>query len=482
MNRFETIGGEWRIISMYTLKELEKFSNGKIINGDENTKINLFSTSRKKHIKGEFYIPIIFKNINREIFIINSVRAGGKGFMINKDSENYNTIINEAKTINPNTCILEVEDSKRVLHRLGLKTREENIDKPVVAVTGSVGKTTLCSLIASILKKQYKVLHDEENDNNNTYSFISIDLLNTKEYDIAVLELGTATPGSMTQLSELVKPSIAIINSIGTAHLNKFLTKENILEEKLHITDYLKDDKILFINSDNELLSNVKDNNNYKTIRYSKNEASNIKENEHGISFDIDIYDKNTHFDLNLYGIHNISNIVLAIKIAQHYKIEYDNIVLAIREFKAINGRFKVLENEEKGIKIIDDSYSSSLESVKEGLIAANKIKSDRKIAVLGKMAALGEQSSELHEELGEFFKEVNFDYIYMTGEYTKHLFKGALKVLEEKNIKRFKTKESLIAELLNNIQSGDLVYVKAAQTQNFESIVQELKEKYELK
>lgn len=464
---------------MYTLKELEEFSNGKIINGDENTKINLFSTSRKKHIKGEFYIPIIFKNINREIFIINSVRAGGKGFMINKDSENYNTIINEAKTINPNICILEVENSKSILHRLGLKTREENIDKPVVAVTGSVGKTTLCSLIASILKKQYKVLHDEENDNNNTYSFISTDLLNAKEYDIAVLELGTATPGSMTQLSELVKPSIAIINSIGTAHLNKFLTKENILEEKLHITDYLKDDKILFINSDNELLSKVKDNNNYKTIRYSKNEASNIKEDEHGISFDIDIYYKKTHFDLNLYGTHNISNVVLAIKIAQHYKIEYDNIVLAIREFEAINGRFKVLENKEKDIKIIDDAYSSSLESVKEGLITANKIKSNRKIAVLGKMAALGEQSSELHEKLGKFFKEVNFDYIYMTGEYTKHLFKGALKAFEEKNIKRFKTKESLIEELLNNIQSGDLVYVKAAQTQDFASIVEELKEKF---
>lgn len=467
---------------MYTLKKLEEFANGRIINGDENTRIKFFSTSRKKHIKGEFYIPFIFKNINREVFIINSVRAGGKGFMINKDSENYDTIIKEAKTINPNICILEVENSKQVLHRLGLKAREKNLDKPVVAVTGSVGKTTLCCLIASILKKQYKVLHDEENKNNNTYSFISTDLLNAKEYDIAVLELGTANPGSMTQLSELVKPSIAIINSIGTAHLNTFITKENILEEKLHITDYIKDDKILFINTDNNLLSSLKDSDKYKTIRYSKNEATNIIESEYGISFNIDIYNKNTHFDLNLYGTHNISNIVLAIKIAEHYKIEYENIVSGIKEFKAIRGRFKVLQNNDKNIKLIDDAYSSSLESVKEGLISANKISSNRKIAVLGKMAALGEQSSELHEKLGEFFKEVNFDYLYMTGEYTKHLFKGALKAFEEKNIKRFKTRELLIEDLLTNIQSGDLVYVKAAQTQNFASIVEELKKKYELK
>lgn len=467
---------------MFTLKELEELSNGKIINGDENTKIDFFSASRKKHIKGEFYIPFIFKNINREIFIIDSVLAGGKGFLINKNSENYDEIINKAITINKSICIIEVEDSKKVLHSLGRKKREENMDKPIIAVTGSVGKTTLCSLISLILKKQYNILHDKENDNNNTYSFISIDLLNTECYDIGVLELGTATPGSMTKLSRLVKPSIAIINSIGTAHLNKFCTKENILEEKLHITDYIKDDKLLFINIDNELLNSLKDNKSYKTIRYSKNEATNIIENERGISFDINIYNKKTHFDLNLYGSHNISNIVLAVKIAEHYKIEYKNIVEGIREFRTIQGRFKVLENTDKNIKLIDDAYSSSLEAVKEGLISANRIKSNRKIAVLGKMAALGEKSSELHEELGEFFKEINFDYLYVTGEYTRHIFKGALKCFEEKNIKRFKTKELLIEDLKNNIKSGDLIYIKAAQTQNFNSIVKELKDRYELK
>lgn len=467
---------------MYSLKELAQYTNGEIVNGDENTVIDLFSTSKDKHKSEEFYIPITFKGVNREIFIIDSVLAGGKGFMINKNSENYDIIVNKAIIINPNICILKVENSKDSLHSLGYKKREENIDKPVIAVTGSVGKTTLCSLIATILKKQYKVLHDERNSNNNTYSFISKDLLNTDNYDIAVLELGTANPGSMTELSKLVKPSVTVINSIGTAHLNKFLTKENILKEKLHITDYIKDDKLLFINTDNELLSKVKDSNKYKTIRYSKNEATNIVEDEEGISFDINIYNKNTHFDLNLYGIHNISNIVLAVKIAEHYKIEYRNIVEGIKEFKAIRGRFKILENKDRNIKLIDDAYSSSLESVKEGLVTANKINSKRKIAVLGKMAALGEQSSSIHEELGEFFQEVNFDYLYMTGEYTKHLFKGALKALEEKNIKRFKTKEELITELKRQIKDGDLIYVKAANTQGFNEIVEQIKQEYIIK
>ena len=95
---------------MYTLKELEEFSNGKIINGDHNTEITFFSTSRKKHIKGEFYIPFIFKNINREVFIIDSVLAGGKGFIINKNSKNYDTIISKAMEINHNICIWLIKD------------------------------------------------------------------------------------------------------------------------------------------------------------------------------------------------------------------------------------------------------------------------------------------------------------------------------------------------------------------------------------
>ena len=122
---------------MYTLKELGKFANGRIINGDENTEIDFFSTSRERHIKGEFYIPFTFKNINREIFIINSVRAGGKGFILNKDSENYDTIIKEAKTINPNICILEVENSKDVLHRLGQKAREKPKHKELLKISSS---------------------------------------------------------------------------------------------------------------------------------------------------------------------------------------------------------------------------------------------------------------------------------------------------------------------------------------------------------
>jgi len=466
---------------MFSLKDLEKYTNGKIINGNENTMINNYCVNHEFYINGAFYVPIIFHGINREIYIIESVKLGAIGFMIERTSENYENIIKESKSINPNICILEVNHVNDSICALAKINRSLNINIPIIGVTGSVGKTTMSCLLSNILKKEKKVFHDFDNRNMNTDVLISNDLMHLENYDMAVIEMGTSAPGNMTVLSDLVRPSIGIITTIGTAHLNKFHTKENILKDKLHIADYIKDEKLLFVNSSDSLLNNLEEVFSYSIIKCSMNEATNIIENDFGISFEIDIYNKKTKFDLELFGLHYLSSIVIAIRIAEHYKIKYENIISGIQEFKPIDGRQKVLTNKNKNLFLIDDSYSSSFESVKLGLDVSNKIKSKRKIAILGKMAAYGDDATFMHEKLGQYFENLNFDYLYLTGEYTKHIFKGALTCLEEKRIKKFKTKELLLEDLKNNIQDGDLLYIKAAHTQDFNYIVQELKKEYEL-
>ena len=464
---------------MFSLKEIEKYTNGRIVSGNENKIIDHYSVNNKFYMKGGFYIPIDFHGVNREIYIIDSVKLGGIGFMIDKNSSNYEMIIKQTKIINPDICILEVDNVNDAIYTLARINRNLNIDKPIVGITGSVGKTTMSCILSNILKKEKEVFHDFDNRNMNSKVLISNDLMHLENYDMAVIEMGTSRLGNMNILSELVRPSIGVITTIGTAHLNNFHTKENILEEKLHITDYLKDEKILFVNSDDELLKNIKETKKYKIIKCSRNEANNINETKLGISFEIDIYNKKTKFNLQLLGLHYLSSIVIAIRIAEHYNVKYENIIAGIREFKPIDGRQKVLRNKNKDLILIDDSYSSSFESVKLGLDIANKINSKRKIAILGKMAAYGEESSYLHEELGKYFSNLNFDYLYLTGEYSKHIFKGALTNFEEKNVKKFKTHELLLENLEKNIKSGDLIYVKAAHTQNFSNIVKELKTKY---
>ena len=288
----------------------------------------------------------------------------------------------------------------------------------------------------------------------------------------------------MPDLSELVQPSIAVINNIGTAHIDNLKTKENILAEKLHITDYLRDKKILFVNSDDEYLKTVEESNNYNLKYYSINEAYNIVEADGKVSFTTKIYGRETDFDLNLYGTFHVRNIILAIKIAEIYNIKYENIVNSINEFQTVDGRFNVLRNDERNITVIDDVYNSCFESVTNGLDIANKMKSVRKIAVLGTIGSGSngrEATDTVHEELGNYFSNLNFDYLYLIGDFTKHILKTALNSFVEKNTKRFKTKETLIEDLKKLITDGDLVYIKDAGLQNFEVIIDELKKTYNL-
>lgn len=244
----------------------------------------------------------------------------------------------------------------------------------------------------------------------------------------------------------------------------------------MHITDYIKDKKILFINADDAYLQKVEKTNLYDIRKYSLREAYDIKEYEGKPSFKTKIYGKETEFNLDLYGKHHISNIILAIKIGEIYNISYENIVKAINSFKAIDGRFKVIKNNQKNITIIDDAYNSSLIAAKFGLEIANKIESKRKIAVLGK---LGEESHKMNEELGKFFENLEFDYLFTTGEYAENLIKGAEKFLKKENIKCFKEKNSLMSELDKTVEEGDLIYIKAANSEHFNEIVKYFKEKY---
>ena len=153
---------------MFKLKEIEEYTNGNIVCGNKDIIVENYCLTQKiREMKNYFFIPIIFRKVNRESYIIDHVKNGCIGFMIDKDSENRKEIEKLAQEINPNICIIEVESVNNAIYKLGIKCRENNIEKPIIAVTGSVGKTTLCSIISQVLKTEIKLLHDFKNENNN---------------------------------------------------------------------------------------------------------------------------------------------------------------------------------------------------------------------------------------------------------------------------------------------------------------------------
>lgn len=459
---------------MFNIKEIINITKAKIINGKEDIEIKEFSISKNSWKLNSFYIPINFRG-DRQKYILKAVENGIMGFMISSSYEDYKNTINQALEINPNILIIEVEDINNAIYALANFIRQKNINMPIIAVTGSVGKTSTCEMISCILKTEKKVYSD--NGNNNTKELLSYLMLNIEGYDIAVLEAGVAREGKMEPISQLLLPSICVINNIGTSHIGNFGSRENILKEKILITSNMKDDKIVLLNNDNDMLNNLQLDSKYKVIKYSIDHAKNIKQCDGKIEFETKVYNEDTKFILYGYGIHNVQNAICAIRVAEIYKISKENIIKGIASYNNVDRRFKIKENNKENI-IIDDTYNASYDSMKAGLIAANSMSAKRKIAVLGEMLELGEFSKELHTKVGKVFKDVNFDMLLTQGENTKYICEVAKKYIAEDKVKNYENQEDLINDLLKEIKNGDLIYLKASKKMNFDNIVNELMKK----
>ena len=457
---------------MFKIKEILEITNGTLINGDMDNIATKFNISSKNHYENEFYIPITWREVDRQQYIINAVNMGAKGYLISNSYEKNDEIIAESIRINPNIIIIQVENINTAIYQMASYKRNKVINNPVVAITGSVGKTSTTEMISSIIREEKNVLSDR--GNNNAASLLSWIMLDIDDYEMAVLEAGMASKNVMEPISELLKPSIVVINNIGTSHIGNLGSKEEILEEKLKLITHMKDEKIVFLNDDDIMLKKVKMDDTYCIKRYSLNEAKNINQNGEYITFDADVYGESTSFELKAYGIHNVANAICAIRIAEIFNIKSNNIQNGIRNYKNVDRRFNVINKDD--YIIIDDTYNASVDSMKAGLIAANDIKNcKRKIAVLGDMLELGEYSEDLHRQVGEIFKEIRFDMLLTQGENSRYICENAKKYILEKKIKNFEKQEELIEYLLEEIKEGDLIYLKASKKMNFDNIVKSI-------
>jgi UDP-N-acetylmuramoyl-tripeptide--D-alanyl-D-alanine ligase len=456
---------------MLTINEIKKVVHVKIINGNENAKLKDFNISCNNHFKNEFYLPVSLHK-DRHQYIIDAVKMGAIGFMISSSCENYQKIINESKEINPKIIILEVENVNDALYKMGEYNRQKNIHIPIIAVTGSVGKTSTCEMISSILRQEILTFSDTRN--NNTKLLLSLLLLDIDKYNLAVLEAGIASKNKMEPISKLLKPSIVVINNIGTAHIGNLGSKENILKEKVSLTKYMKDDKIVFLNNNDSLLQNLLLDKQYKIIKYSIDEAYNIEQNNNILKFNAQVYGKPVDFAMNAYGNHNVSNAICAIRIAELLHINVENIVKGIEEYKNVSRRFNVIKK--NGFTIIDDTYNASLASMQAGLKSANNIPNcKRKIAVLGEMLDLGDFSQELHSQVGETLASLDFDILLTQGENAKYICESGRKYIKTNEVMHFENQDDLINKLLNILSKGDLIYLKASKKMQFDTIVHKL-------
>lgn len=433
-------------------------------------KFNKVSTDSRKIEKDSIFIALKGDNFNGNNYITEASNKGAALCII--DEVNF-----EPKNLNPSTSIIKVKDTKKSLLDLA-KYYRSTLDLKIIGITGSTGKTTTKDMTCSLLSEKFKVFKTKGNFNNEIGLPLMIFNLDNS-YDIAILEMGMSNFGEIHNMTEAAVPDIAIITNVGVSHIENLKTRKNILKSKLEITDFFNSGSTLILNVDNDLLmEESKKDVPYKVIKTGTEKtadikATNIKYNENSISFDIVTDNKLVYseFKLNVPGKHNVLNALLAIVCGKIFNMSYEEMQNGIKNLSMTSMRLDIVKGEK--FTIIDDCYNASPDSIKAAIDVLKSIKGNRKIAVLGTMRELGEDSYNLHKEVSSYAKDQSVDVLITLGEFSNAYGDGF------ENNKNFKTFEDIdkINEFLNVfIKKDDIILVKASRAMKFEKIVEALK------
>ncbi len=454
------------------IEEIVKVINGNLIIGNKEIEVENFSKDTRTIQKDDIYIGIKGQNFDGSSFWKQALDAGAKAVIISKQN-----ITEEEKIIYKDKVIIEVEDTLNALYEIA-KYKRSKYNIPVIAITGSVGKTSTKDIVASVVSQKFKTLKTEGNNNNNIG--LPLTILKLKNEEALVVEMGMNHFGEISLLTNIAKPTLAIITNIGTSHIGNLGSRENILKAKLEILEGMKIPKVI-INNDNDLLHKWYNENKNKIEIHTygiKNEseimAQNIELGEEESKFLAKLKD-NEELQINIPvgGEHFIYNALCGISVGKLLGLSNEKIEKGISTFELTKKRMDI-KNLKNGVTLINDSYNASYESMKASLEYLSKRTDLRKIAVLGDMLELGEYSKELHKKVGEEVAKGNIDILICRGEYSQDIIEGAKNNKKTKIIK-LNTNDEILKKLQEILKEGDVVLIKASNAMKFYEICQKL-------
>ena len=390
-------------------------------------------------------------------------------YTINKEDEKY--LEENGKSI------VVVEDSVKALGELA-KYKRSLFKCPVVAVTGSAGKTSTKDIIYSVLKEKYNAHKTIGNQNNHLGLPLTVLALDESK-EVLVLEMGMNHAGEISYLTSIARPDVAVITNVGTAHIGNLGCRENILKAKLEILEGLSPEGTLIINNDNDLLHewylDNKDKYHILTIGInnpSDFQASNIFLEEDGSTFTCNDFT----YEVPVGGEHFIYNALEAIAVASIFDVDDKSIRKGILNFELSSNRMNIINEEARDITIIDDSYNANFDSMRYAIKYLSGL-DGRLIAVLGSMKELGDYTEDLHRKLGKIIVDEEIDILITVGDEAKFINDEAEKLGFNKDCSYHFSLNSEAIDCLNNIlEKDDKVLIKASNSLNFKEIVDAIK------
>ncbi len=416
---------------------------------DNNFKL---STDSRKITGGEVFFAIKGDNFDGNSFAGEALKKGA-----------------EIAVIDDPSCKREgaylVSDVMKALQSVAAEHRK-HLDIPVMAVTGSNGKTTTKELMARVLAKDYNVHYTRGNLNNHIGVPLTI-LSAPEEVQFMIVEMGASHKGEIRDLCEIAQPGYGLITNIGKAHLEGFGSLGSVIEAKSEMYDYIAaKGGSVFYNDDNSILTDLVTGRDINAIPYSKPgkhevEVRQVRQNPQ-LELITEIDGQEYSFDTNLFGYHNMENVVAAIATGLYFGLVPERMQRAVESYMPDNNRSQIFRTGKN--VLICDSYNANPVSMNRAIGSFVDYPSEKKTVILGDMLELGGYEQEEHEMLLKKLADNKDINVILVGRVFHSL-------AHKYNMLSFESREELIRYLIANPLRDSLVLIKASRALGLEKI-----------
>ena len=421
-------------------------------------------TDSRKVTGGELFVALKGENFNGESFAKEAIKKGAVAVMVSKTAKRL-----------PDDVVLKVDDTLKAYQQIAEAWRER-FDIPIVAVTGSNGKTTTKDLTAAALNGLGHVQKTSGNFNNEIGVPMTLLELNDK-HNAAVVEIGMRGLGQIESLAKVVKPTIGIVTNVSETHIELLGSIENIARAKGELVEAIKSGGTIILNADNKHTAEMRTlaGAGVKVMTYGLENPADVTAKDVLIGsvsteFTLSYRGEDFDFEIPMLGRHNVSNALAAIAAGLTLGLTVEEIQRGISTLTTTKMRFEVIRRD--GLTIVNDAYNASPASMRVAIKTASEIYSGRLIAVLGDMLELGDIAETVHREIGAELVENKFDTLITLGELGKFIAAGA-RDAGLKNVYTFDTHEDAAKKIIEIVHDGDTILFKASHVMHMEKIIE---------
>jgi UDP-N-acetylmuramoyl-tripeptide--D-alanyl-D-alanine ligase len=445
--------------------QIAEFAGAAVLSGDGKISIDKISTDSRTLKRGELFVALRGENFDAHNFVESAAKGGAAGAIVHS---------NWMGKIPANFALIRTEDTLQAYQNLAANYRN-SLSLNVVAITGSNGKTSTKDFTAAVLGRRFRVTKTQGNFNNHV-GLPRTMLEATSQDEVAVWEIGMNHPGEVAVLAKLAAPDAAIITNVGVAHIEFMGSREAIAVEKGALAQAVGPEGTVILNADDPFSKSIAARTSAKVILAGTTEgtvrASEITQSANGTDFTILEGAHRCRAQLPMPGLHMVQNALLGVAAGRIFGLSLEDCAAGLAAAPLTKARLQIKEIH--GVQFIDDSYNANPDSMKAALRTLVELDADgKRIAVLGEMRELGDESERSHCEVGETAAVLGVDHVIAIGNVAAAISNAAERAGLGNSRAVNSTTEA--AEILVKIaEPGDLVLIKGSRAARTERVMEE--------